>query len=1527
MLDYIYTGVPTGAKEFKYLVSQVKDTVNYPEITEEEFEELLKKATVGYGNPLPHRTKSLCPESRQVVPAVVWEKDGKVWITKKCPEGLITELYYEDVKTYERFRKWLFKGKVLENYHVDKSGANCPFDCGLCKRHYSHTCLLNIVVTNRCNLSCWYCLPEDEEVLVRKNGEVRLLKFKDLARDCRFDYEVEVNGIKGKFAFVDGLEVLSFKDFKADWCKVEKVFKRFYKGKIVKITTKSGRVLRVTPEHGIFVYQNHSLFKKEAGKLKAGDKILSLVRFNVNGNVRSLNLLKEFRTLPAREKKMTFVRGVSVNTRLSKKYGSIVYSWRQRRSIPLNVFYEIDLDGSYELGRDATRYTIPSNFAITPEFSKLVGYFISDGHYTNKDIRITVGKEDAEKELFEIVRKLNLPYSVLKANGKAKQLVIGSRLIRLLFKYVLGIPEGAKNKRLPRIFLDLPLELRLSLLSGLLNGDGYVVNGKRHLSMGYASVSRDLIRDLLYLLASLGVFARVHKVEKEKIKGANYDLYKLYIGGEDLVKLVSLVDLREKHLDRLKALGKNRHTRIEKVGDYVVDEVVKVEFEDYEGYVYDLQVKNEHHSFVVSDGILVSNCFFYAKEGQPIYEPTLDQIRLMLKKAKEEIPPCNAVQLSLDYDEKIIIMDENGFVKPVRIGEFVDSLMVNSERRVYPIPHERKKVKGYRVLSVDESLNPTFVEISEVIRHENDDEVLEIETDYGWKVRVSKSHSVFVFDGDLRVINAENLKVGDILIGALNIPKGKTLEEIDLLQFADDKTMLVFDEKTIKTLEKEFGRRINHDAVRFKEWLKSSKPKPLGVKYFNSSVVIPAKLKITKELMRLFGYYLGEGCCYRDGVQISFGKKDVELVKDCVRCVESVFGVKPKVKECENTINVYLPSRIFKVVFGKMFGERSNEKRIHWTIFNVSDDMKRELLKAYFKCDGNVRIRKSGYEIVHNTASEELARDLVLLHLQMGIACSVHKSKVKPHVIRKTGKLVRGSVKFAVVIRGKSELEKALWYLDGDLRKTFERYVKGRRHSRIIERLPIDVLGIRLNGYKTISKDKLRNLTDRWIAEGVEFAKILNHMSHANIGFFRVRRIRRVKPKGMYLYDVSVPKTQAFFGGFAILVHNTGGEPTLRDDLIEIIKIAREEGYDHVQLNTDGIKLAFDRELVKKITEAGVNTLYLSFDGVTPITNWKNHWEIPLIFKNIRDFKGPGIVLVPTVIRNINDSELGAIINFGLNHIDIVRGVNFQPISMVGRVPKEERAMFRVTIPRALKLIEEQTNGAIAMEDWYPVPIAGHIAKFFEAFLGKRYYMTSHFACGCATYVFLDDGKVIPITRFIDVDGFVEYLTEKAEEIKGKEIGRFRRMKISADLVVNFIRKFYDESKAPKSLKVLNLMKNAFIHGSYEALGEFHKNALFLGMMHFQDEYNYDVERTERCVIHYGMPDGRIVPFCAFNVIPEFYRDKVQPEFSYSWEEWKEKHPDWSYKKDKYVRTKEFIEKMMKSDIYKKTYEVKNYFE
>ena len=35
--------------------------------------------------------------------------------------------------------------------------CSCPANCGLCSSHLSHTALSNITVTNRCDLTCWYC--------------------------------------------------------------------------------------------------------------------------------------------------------------------------------------------------------------------------------------------------------------------------------------------------------------------------------------------------------------------------------------------------------------------------------------------------------------------------------------------------------------------------------------------------------------------------------------------------------------------------------------------------------------------------------------------------------------------------------------------------------------------------------------------------------------------------------------------------------------------------------------------------------------------------------------------------------------------------------------------------------------------------------------------------------------------------------------------------------------------------------------------------------------------------------------------------------------------------------------------------------------------------------------------------------------------------------------------------------------------------------------------------------------------------
>ena len=367
--------------------------------------------------------------------------------------------------------------------------------------------------------------------------------------------------------------------------------------------------------------------------------------------------------------------------------------------------------------------------------------------------------------------------------------------------------------------------------------------------------------------------------------------------------------------------------------------------------------------------------------------------------------------------------------------------------------------------------------------------------------------------------------------------------------------------------------------------------------------------------------------------------------------------------------------------------------------------------------------------------------------------------------------------------------------------------------------------------------------------------------------------------------------------------------------IVEIVQKAKEAGFDQIQLNTTGINLGLDHEFAKKLRHAGAGTLYMSFDGVSARANPKNHWEAPLALDAARK-AGINVVLVPTVIRTINDHELGSIINFALNNTDVIKAVNFQPVSLVGRMPTRLREKQRITIPGAIKLIEQQTNGAITKEDWFSVPYVGGINKFIEALTGQyKYDLSIHFACGAGSYIFLDkDNKIIPLTRFVDAAGLLEHLQRAVNEMQDKN--KFDRRMIAIKYMLS-INKFIDKKNQPKSLNFAKMLMALFLKHDFASVGAFQLKTLFLGMMHFQDEHTYDIHRVEKCDIHYAQPDGEVLPFCTFNVFPEVYRDKIQRQYSIPSREWESMHPGWNYPKDKYTRN---IKELTASAVYKKTY-------
>ena len=139
-----------------------------------------------------------------------------------------------------------------------------------------------------------------------------------------------------------------------------------------------------------------------------------------------------------------------------------------------------------------------------------------------------------------------------------------------------------------------------------------------------------------------------------------------------------------------------------------------------------------------------------------------------------------------------------------------------------------------------------------------------------------------------------------------------------------------------------------------------------------------------------------------------------------------------------------------------------------------------------------------------------------------------------------------------------------------------------------------------------------------------------------------------------------------------------------------------KKGLHFFQLNTNGIRLAQEAGYARKLKKAGLNTVFLQFDGVTDdvYQTLRGRSMIELKEKAVLNCSEAelGIALVPVIAPGVNDMQVGDILKFAMDHMPFVRGVHFQPISYFGRC-SQQRPQAPITIPKMLKLIEEQTDG------------------------------------------------------------------------------------------------------------------------------------------------------------------------------------------------------------------------------------------
>jgi uncharacterized radical SAM superfamily Fe-S cluster-containing enzyme len=241
------------------------------------------------------------------------------------------------------------------------------------------------------------------------------------------------------------------------------------------------------------------------------------------------------------------------------------------------------------------------------------------------------------------------------------------------------------------------------------------------------------------------------------------------------------------------------------------------------------------------------------------------------------------------------------------------------------------------------------------------------------------------------------------------------------------------------------------------------------------------------------------------------------------------------------------------------------------------------------------------------------------------------------------------------------------------------------------------------------------------------------------------------------------------------------------------------------------------------------------------------------------------VILVTTLMNGFNDQEVGKIIKFAAANSDIIRGLIFQPIAFTGRATDNPfQDGWRDW--RFAEQVEAQTGGEIAKTDLFPMSVMSSPIKIMRKFMKKPWPLFScspH--CGIVNWVYVSkSGKMIPINHFVSFDKFFRGILKTAQN--GEDQSKFSLLAtlfMSSMISMNMLL-------VTKEVGIPTLMKamlKMFVSPSYQSLGPIRRRIFLLGCMAFMDRYTFDVNRVQRCVVHYVTPNLKVIPFCAYNNI------------------------------------------------------------
>jgi intein/homing endonuclease len=837
------------------------------------------------------------------------------------------------------------------------------------------------------------CHP-DERLIFYNGDSLQLDKIQEYVSKLQNDntHQIEYINESTKLIKHNFLLPTITKDNKAEIKRGPYLIEHHYRGDMYKIYTRGGRMVNVTGNHSIYLWQPknpHRNIKdgmqilKEARNIKVGDYV-------VIG--RSLPILKE-QPLEAINIANTFVNNLSVdelNTikviddsipQIIEKYRNNILNYLKEKGLSqedalatlshykadktlfLNIIKSCNINEALNakyISANKSSKAIINKITDINDLLYAMGMFLAEGNLGQSDKGAYIQwSGDSVHKLIPFIKLLGLSYSYKIRQTRIKHSKINYKQCPILiisnkvFYELFNILFEKNSKQIPKFVFSLPKEQLKYFIAGMWQGDGWHTQTAKYFE--YYTKDKRLAEDLILLLARFNIFANL--ITRKSIRDkTEYISYTVQATLNKVNPLLWDNNLKQKL---------NQAT----IGDIVLSRVTKIEKYEYDGPVYDFEV-DETHAFLNNNMIKLSNTIlgfvqYYMFPLVSFLASEMLHLRYMPSSwAYECYTPDTLVNANGIYQKISSIKEGNQILMHTgKVGtvEKVKSFYYKGKMiKVYPL--------GDDVPLVSTPTHPYYV-ISTNINKDK-----------------TQLNATFVL--------AENLQKGDLLLVPIDREE-KDISHIGVSDYID-----------LTNLSKSNNR-------------------------------IRTRIEVDDKFLKFIGLYLGDGYHTQDGIVIAFnGKKERQKAEETIQLIKDVFGLHSRLyvpKPNKNVLLVICKSRFLSRLLDALLERKgAKDKYIPQIFMKLPVHKQIHLLHGLYESDGYFNKHQSTK--VFTTSSETLAYQISYLLLRQNIISRVSRRYFKPTTF-KDGHKTKGSIIYHITISPKSKSKIIGDYLYRPIRK------------------------------------------------------------------------------------------------------------------------------------------------------------------------------------------------------------------------------------------------------------------------------------------------------------------------------------------------------------------------------------------------------------------------------------------------------------------------------------------------------------